>query len=97
MFDSCLTGLAKDVKPLVLLGAPATCWSIWLNRNDMVFGKKKLLLLCRLSLKFSTGFVLISLVHPSEAGFIGFGCGGLRTIGTGGHMFFLFAGTWMAE
>jgi hypothetical protein len=41
MFDSCLIGLAKDAKPLVLLGAPATCWSIWLNRNDMVFGKKK--------------------------------------------------------
>jgi hypothetical protein len=54
----------------------------------MVFGKKKLLLLCRLSLKFSTGFVLISLVHPSEAGFIGFGCGVLTTIGIGGHMLF---------
>ena len=25
MFDSCLTVLAKDVKPLLLLGAPTTC------------------------------------------------------------------------
>ena len=41
MFNSWLTGLAKDVKPLVLLGVVAICWSICLNINDMVFEKKR--------------------------------------------------------
>ena len=41
MFGSWLTGLAKDVEPLVLLGTLATCWYIWLNRNNMAIEKKK--------------------------------------------------------
>jgi hypothetical protein len=41
MFDGWLRGVNKDVKLLLLLGAAMTCWSIWLNRDDIVFEKKK--------------------------------------------------------
>ena len=40
MFGSWLCGLSKDLKSLALLGAAATCWSLWLCRNDLVFEKK---------------------------------------------------------
>ena len=41
MFGNWIQGISKDLKPLVLLGAAATYWSIWLCRNDIVFEKKK--------------------------------------------------------
>jgi hypothetical protein len=34
------------------------------------------------------------LIYPSEASFIGFGYGGLGTIGVGGQRNFFFPGTW---
>ena len=37
MFGNWTQGISKLYKPLVLLGAAATCWSIWLCRNDIVF------------------------------------------------------------
>jgi hypothetical protein len=37
MFGSWLWGLEKDLKPLILLGAAATCSSLWLCRNDIIF------------------------------------------------------------
>jgi hypothetical protein len=42
MFGNWLAGLSTDdLKPLVLFGAAATCWSLWLYRNDVVFQKKQ--------------------------------------------------------
>jgi hypothetical protein len=41
MFGTWLMGISKDLKPLVLLGAATTCWSLWLTRNAMVFEKKQ--------------------------------------------------------
>ena len=41
MFGSWLCGLSKELKSLALLGAAATCWSLWLCRNDLVFEKKR--------------------------------------------------------
>ena len=40
MFGNWIQGISKDLKPLVLLGAAATYWSIWLCRNDIVFENK---------------------------------------------------------
>jgi hypothetical protein len=37
MFGSWQWGLEKDLKPLILLGAAATCSSLWLCRNDIIF------------------------------------------------------------
>ncbi|KQJ96815.1 hypothetical protein BRADI_3g27261v3, partial [Brachypodium distachyon] len=45
-------GVDKTLRPLILVGATAVFWSIWLCRNDIVFDKKKMhscmqvLLLC---------------------------------------------------
>jgi hypothetical protein len=41
MFGSWLCGLSKELKSLALLGAAATCRSLWLCRNDLVFKKKR--------------------------------------------------------
>ena len=40
MFSRWLRGINEDVKLLLLLGGAATCWSIWLSRNDIVFKRK---------------------------------------------------------
>lgn len=40
MFGSWLWGIEKELKPLILLGVAATCWSLWLCRNDIIFGNK---------------------------------------------------------
>ena len=39
MFGSRVQGLPNILQSIVLLGAAAICWSIWLKRNDMVFEK----------------------------------------------------------
>jgi hypothetical protein len=41
MFGIWLDGLRKDLKPLVLLGAAAMCWSLWLGRNAVIFENKQ--------------------------------------------------------
>ena len=41
MCGSWLNGISKEYKPLVLLGAVALCWSVWLCRNVVVFDNKK--------------------------------------------------------
>jgi len=40
MFGTWLQGIRQDLKYLVLLGAAATCWAMWLCRNAMVFEKQ---------------------------------------------------------
>jgi hypothetical protein len=40
IFGSWLWGLEKYLKSLILLGAAATCWSLWLCRNDIIFRNK---------------------------------------------------------
>jgi len=41
IFSGWLRGVNKDMKLLLLLGGAATCWSIWLSRNDIVLEKEK--------------------------------------------------------
>ena len=41
LYGGWLRGFSKELKPLLLLGAAATCWSLWLSRNDIVYEKKK--------------------------------------------------------
>jgi len=42
MFNGWRRGVKKDVKLLLQLGGAATCWSIWLSWNDIVFETKKI-------------------------------------------------------
>ena len=37
MFGPWLNGFRPKLKSRILVGATAICWTIWLNRNDMVF------------------------------------------------------------
>ena len=41
MFGNWLNGLTKNLKQLVLVGAAALCWSVWLCRNIVIFYNKK--------------------------------------------------------
>ena len=40
MFGRWLTCVPKDMRNLVLMGATALCWSIWLSRNGVFFDNK---------------------------------------------------------
>ena len=39
IFGNWLVGVDKRIKNLILVGASALCWVLWLSRNDMVFDK----------------------------------------------------------
>ena len=41
LFGYWMHGLSLKLKNQILLGVAALCWSIWLNRDDMVFNKSK--------------------------------------------------------
>ena len=41
LFGYWMHGLSLKLKNQILLGVAALCWSIWLNRNDMVFNEAK--------------------------------------------------------
>ena len=57
MFGSWVQGLPNILQSIVLLGAAAICWSIWLCRNDLVFEKKNVYSPCRLSSQLFVGYV----------------------------------------
>jgi hypothetical protein len=92
MFGTWLMGISKDLKPLVLLGAAATCWSLWLTRNAMVFEKKQS--------SFFAGHLLNYLLasymgYSSEAYLPRLHCGGISVFGANGQGIF-YPGTWVA-
>ena len=39
MFDGWIMGVNKKKCNLILVGAFAICWALWLSRNDLVFNK----------------------------------------------------------
>jgi hypothetical protein len=39
LFIGWLEGIIRKLKYLILVGASAICWTIWLTRNDIVFDK----------------------------------------------------------
>jgi len=43
LFGGWLNGIPKQFKNLILVGAAALCWSVWLCRNVAVFENKKFL------------------------------------------------------
>ena len=80
MFGSWLYGIPKEYKPLVLLGAAALCWSVWLCRNTVVFDNKK---------PFFAGYLFNYALtpymgYPSEVFFAGQAYSGILFLGTGG-------------
>jgi hypothetical protein len=87
MFGSWLRGYRRDLKPLLLLGAAATCWLPWLCRNDLVFEKKTYLF----SLACDTFGYSLALHQKFSACF---DCGGIATLDASGDIVFL-PSTWM--
>ena len=55
MLRNWLTGISKKEKSLIFVGAAALMWAIWCTRNDLIFEKKYLPHLCRLSSGERTG------------------------------------------
>jgi hypothetical protein len=41
MFGQWLMGLSNELKPLILLDATSTCWSLWMCRNALIFENKQ--------------------------------------------------------
>ncbi len=39
IFDGWLLGVDKKKSKLILVGASAICWALWLSRNNMLFDK----------------------------------------------------------
>jgi hypothetical protein len=75
-----------------LLGAAATCWSLWLCRNDLVFENKCLLPLAG---GLFGNPLAAYMSYPPKALRIGFGAEGIATIDAIGYGVFL-SGTWVA-
>ena len=41
MIGQCLMGVCNEFKSLILLEAAATCWSLWLYQNALIFENKQ--------------------------------------------------------
>jgi len=92
MYGTWLQGIRQDLKYLVLLGAAATCWAMWLCRNAMVFEKQ----INVIFVGYFLNFALAPLVGYSlEDRFAGYGCSSLTVPGEGGQGVF-YPGTWVA-
>lgn len=92
MFGNWLGGTSKNLKPLVLLGAATTCWSLgyvgmtWFLERNILFSFVGNLL----------GYSLAPyVVYSREVGYTGFGCGSFAALGLGGQGYLLL-GIWMA-
>jgi hypothetical protein len=85
MLGSWLYGLSKELKSLALLGAAATCLSLWLCRNDLVFEKKCIFSFTSYLLDYTLAPYMGC---PTDVNFTRFGCSGISTIGVGGQVVF---------
>jgi hypothetical protein len=75
-----------------MLGAAATCWSIWLCRNDLVFEKKTYLL--SLADSFFGNPLATHMGYPPKALRTGFGVEGIATMMQVATAFFSRAHGW---
>jgi len=84
MFGSWLNGIPKNYKSLVLVGAAALCWSVWLFKNVVIFEYKHS--------SFSGNMLDYTLApylnYPLTAYFLGGACCGISVLGAGGQGFF---------
>jgi hypothetical protein len=72
MLGSWPRGFGRDLKPFSFARVVATCWSLWLYRNDLMFERNMLILLCKCYIRLSIGSTYMRC--PPETYFVGFGC-----------------------
>ena len=82
LFEGWLNGIPKQFKNLILVGAAALCWYVWLCRNAAVFENKH-------SSFLQVLYRTTHLGYPSTAYFAGGACCGLSVLGAGGQGYFL--------
>ena len=56
MFRNWLNGMGGNMRDVLLVGAAAICWAIWLHRNEVIFDKK-IIIIYRLSSWLPIDFV----------------------------------------
>ena len=93
MFGHWLDGIQSNLKPLILLGASALCWSLWLCRNAFIFGNKHT--------SFFAGHIsyyalAMYLGCTTKVFFPGSRCSGFSVFGAGGQGVF-YPGTWSSD
>ena len=66
MLSSQLHGLSLKLIYQILLGAAALCWSIWLNKNDMVFNEAKSNTFIHVIFRASFWIKQLSVLHREE-------------------------------
>lgn len=86
MFRSQLDGLRKDLKPLVLMGVIALCWSLWLYRNAIIFENKQCSFL-QVIYSITHWFRTWSILQKPTSQEVG--CSGFSFFGAGDLGFFL--------
>jgi len=92
LFSGWLNGIPKPYKPLILVGAAALCWSVWLCRNAVVFEKQTIFLFAGTLHDYALATYL---GYPTTAYFHGDACCGFSFIGASGQGCF-YPGTWVA-
>lgn len=96
MFGGWLQGRNKLLKSVFLLGAVVLCRALWICRNDLVFKKKKsIVLLCRLSLRQHIGFRVGLFSRGRRFSTSAPSCNGVANIDEGGLSVF-FPDAWVA-
>ena len=85
MFGIWQRGISAIFKYLVLLGATATCWSLWRNRNSPTFQYKQPSFL---QVTFHNFALASHMGYPPKANYTGFSCSGIQEIDTNGRGFF---------
>jgi hypothetical protein len=76
-------GLTKKIRKLILIGASAICWALWLSRNDMVFYNSPSM--SYMQVLFNATYWLRSWAHlqrcDADGEFLKVACRNLETMG----------------
>jgi hypothetical protein len=67
IFGAWLTGVPLKTKKLIITGASAACWAIWISRNDLVFNKTTMLTSLQVLFRMTHWLRCWTFLHNEEA------------------------------
>jgi hypothetical protein len=67
IFGAWLTGVPLKTKKLIITGASAACWAIWISRNDLVFNKTTMLTSLQVLFRMTHWLRCWAFLHNEEA------------------------------